>query len=111
MKKIRCFKYRPLYLDSKDGRVPHPFTEQIFKNNELWYSAPKDFNDPFDCNLRLHARGSTDEDWIEHLRGIPNKTVEEARAAEIAIKNRSWRIEDARLQYPNPRKSALKDIV
>lgn len=83
----RLYKYRPLY----EGENPYPFTEQIFRKNELWYSLPKDFNAPFDCNLRLHTRGSTDDDWIQHLRGIPNKTPEEVQATELAIKRRSWR--------------------
>ncbi len=58
------YKYRPLYQYGADGiSNPHPFAKSIFEKGELWYSAPKDFNDPFDCNLKLHVRGSTDEEW------------------------------------------------
>ena len=35
--------YRYIDLDKK--------TYDIIKNNQLWFSKAKDFNDPFDCNL------------------------------------------------------------
>ena len=50
------FKYRSL---------SDPHTETIFKKKELWYSAPKDFNDPFDCNLPLNCDGSSDREIID----------------------------------------------
>ena len=54
----RLFKYRPLL--TCHGKV-HPWTESIFRARELWFAAPKDFNDPFDCNLRLEVKGSDKE--------------------------------------------------
>lgn len=48
------YKYRSLQS---------PFTKSIFEKAEIYYAAPKDFNDPFDCNLRIHTNGSTDQDW------------------------------------------------
>jgi hypothetical protein len=44
------FKYRSLTA---------PYTKEIFEKRELWYSAPKDFNDPFDCNLPLNCDDSS----------------------------------------------------
>lgn len=41
------YKYRSLSKDSNDYR----YTMDIFANVQLWFSAPKDFNDPFDCKL------------------------------------------------------------
>lgn len=41
------YKYRSLSKDSNDYR----YTMDIFANAQLWFSAPKDFNDPFDCKL------------------------------------------------------------
>lgn len=32
-------------------RVPSDRTKSIFESNSIWFSSPKDFNDPFDCNL------------------------------------------------------------
>ncbi|ACD91483.1 hypothetical protein Clim_2463 [Chlorobium limicola DSM 245] len=62
--KTLYYKYRPLYQLRPDGtREQHPFTQSIFTKGEIYYSAPKDFNDPFDCNLRIHTDGSTDADW------------------------------------------------
>src|SRR5437899_173708 len=62
------YKYRPLYtLDSHGKKVAAVNTESIFTRAQLYYSAPVDFNDPFDCNLRIHTNGSTDADWEAHL--------------------------------------------
>lgn len=62
------YKYRPLYQHGACGiREPHPFTKSIFEKAEFFYSAPKDFNDPFDCNLKLHVDDSTDAEWEEYF--------------------------------------------
>lgn len=55
------FKYRSL----KDL-----YTKEIFEMRELWYSAPKDFNDPFDCNLPLNCDGLTDKEIEDFNIGI-----------------------------------------
>jgi Protein of unknown function (DUF2971) len=62
--KKQYYKYRPLYVPTKDGkRDVHPFTESIFTKAELYFGAPAEFNDPFDCNLKLHMDDSTDAEW------------------------------------------------
>lgn len=64
----KYYKYRPLYKVGVNGtRVPDPFTESVFRKAEIYYCTPEDFNDPFDCNLRLHADDSTDQQWEEYL--------------------------------------------
>jgi hypothetical protein len=55
------FKYRSL---------TDPHTEDIFEKRELWYSAPKDFNDPFDCNLPLNCDGLSDKEIEDAHVGI-----------------------------------------
>lgn len=50
------FKYRSL----SDSHIE--YTKAIFEKRELWYSAPEDFNDPFDCNLPLNCDGSSDKE-------------------------------------------------
>ncbi|MEI6891630.1 MAG: DUF2971 domain-containing protein [Pontiella sp.] len=65
------YKYRSLYQGENE---PNPFTKSIFEDNQLWYATPKDFNDPFDCNLNLHTNNSTDADWINYLKQVINNT-------------------------------------
>jgi len=40
---IYLYKFRSLSNDQEE------WVQRIFQHNELWFSAPKDFNDPFDC--------------------------------------------------------------
>ena len=61
------FKYRSLSDVSGD------YTEAIFEKRELWYSAPMDFNDPFDCNLPLNCDGLTDKETEDFNVDIANK--------------------------------------
>jgi hypothetical protein len=62
------YKYRPLYMEGCAGvRVVHPFTESIFTKAEVYFAAPADFNDPFDCHLRAHVNDSTDAEWEAYL--------------------------------------------
>jgi len=58
------FKYRSL----SDSQIE--YTKAIFAKRELWYSAPKDFNDPFDCNLPLTCDGLTDKEIEDAHVGI-----------------------------------------
>jgi hypothetical protein len=58
------YKYRPLYQIGTNGhQEAHPFTKSIFQKAELWYSAPTDFNDPFDCKRSFE---SLEETWPNH---------------------------------------------
>lgn len=42
------WKYMPLKGEGMDR------FESMLGNNQIWFSSPKDFNDPFDCNPLLH---------------------------------------------------------
>ena len=65
--KTRYYKYRPLYqIGEKGEREPHLLTKAIFDKAEIYYAKPKNFNDPYDCNLKLHVKDSTDEEWEKH---------------------------------------------
>jgi hypothetical protein len=60
------FKYRD---DSK-------YTESIFEDLALWFSAPQSFNDPFDCNLSEVSSHTQEEanKFLEHiLEGRPDR--------------------------------------
>lgn len=52
------------------------YTEDIFKNNELWFSKPNDFNDPFD--LKIYDKGGYSRvDVCNFLvsQGAPRKDI------------------------------------
>lgn len=57
------YKYRPF----------NKHTIKIVLNNEIYFSNPKDFNDPFDCQIVLDFSESK-KDWAEIIR---NKLKEE----------------------------------
>lgn len=76
----RVFKYRLIgYWDGNEIK-PYLFTEKMFVNRELWFSHPKNLNDPFDCNLSLHVKGTNQEvaDYLNTMRektGSPQNAV------------------------------------
>lgn len=83
----KYYKYRPL---RQDGDA-HPFTASIFEKRELWFSSPADFNDPFDCNLRLHVDDSTDDEWIAYIDLMMKESPEDRASLEIVKKGKLWR--------------------
>lgn len=52
---INLYKYKDL---SGDG-IDH--VEDMLRNNQLWYSSPLHFNDPFDCRCVFDVRSSREE--------------------------------------------------
>jgi len=91
MMKTAYYKYRPLYLVGTDGkRQPHPFTRLIFENAEIFYSTPKDFNDPFDCNLRLHTNGSTDAEWESYFNKLVTLDPSQEAVLQRAKSEKWW---------------------
>ena len=92
MDKNSYFKYRPLYHTKPDGtREAHPFTKSIFERAEIFYTAPKDFNDPFDCDMRLHTNGATDSEWEEHFNRMLSEQPQFKQHVEIIIKEKWWK--------------------
>ena len=87
------YKYRPLYTSDGGGnRVPHPFTQAIFESAEIYYSLPKDFNDPYDCNLKLHADDSTDAEWHAHCDKLSAKYPNRKAQMETIKSEERWRV-------------------
>ena len=77
------YKYRPLYAMNAEGlRHPHPFTATIFKDAQIYYAAPKSFNDPFDCNLKLHFDGTTPAEWRIYFESLAQKFPHRKRNLE-----------------------------
>ena len=85
------YKYRPLYQWGSVGREPHPFTRSLIKDAEIFYSAPKDFNDPFDCNLRIHVNDSTDADWERYCDQLSAENPSRKAQMDEGKARKLWR--------------------
>jgi hypothetical protein len=48
----RLFKYRSITEHSR------PYTSRIITDSHIYYAAPKQFNDPFDCQFCVNMNGS-----------------------------------------------------
>lgn len=55
--------YKYLSLDKGNSE----WVESIFVKNQLWFSKPGDFNDPFDCAIGLTTEGTSDE-WFKFIQ-------------------------------------------
>lgn len=93
--KTAYYKYRPLYQESNDGRKPHPFTQTIFEKAEIYYSTPNDFNDPYDCNLKLHVADSTDAEWAEYCDKLATQHPHRKAQMEDVKTRKLWQTEPA----------------
>lgn len=72
----------------------------------LWFSAPKEFNDPFDCNLPLQIDSATDEDWILFLRSRIEAEPEKEDFLKQCITEQVWKTKP---EYLASVKQILKD--
>ncbi len=59
----KLYKYRAIDLDKPDSRLA-----DITENHQLWFSSPKNFNDPFDCQINFDY-DITEEELIKFLEG------------------------------------------
>lgn len=90
--KTAYYKYRPLYqIGSTGSPEPHPFTKSIFEKAEIFYSAPKHFNDPYDCNLKLHVRDSTDAEWENYCDQLVAQYPAEKAKMDRVKSGKLWR--------------------
>jgi hypothetical protein len=55
------FRFRSLRGDARK------YVERSINNNELFFAAPDDLNDPYDCQIALDMSG-TDLEWRTHLK-------------------------------------------
>ncbi len=90
--KNKYYKYRPLYQPDKQV---DPFTQSVFKAAEVYFSEPSVFNDPFDCNLKLHNNDSTDEEWETYFRFLIQNSPSMSMTDDIEdlISRKRWREE------------------
>lgn len=57
------YKYCRLNEDNRE------WIERLFRCNELYFSSPPQFNDPFDCRVQAFF-DATDDDWEYYLDGM-----------------------------------------
>ncbi len=87
--KLSYYKYRPLYADKSRG-IPNQYTRAAIEASEIYYATPKDLNDPFDCNLKLHANDSPDTEWEGYIDNLIIKyPAREAQLRQIKH-DKSW---------------------
>jgi hypothetical protein len=81
-----------LYLNMNTWNIPTTlwkymslgqYLESMIDNNTLWFSSPKDFNDPYDCNFECARKQFTIDEirafWNKQKKNeeIPNHTAKE----------------------------------
>jgi hypothetical protein len=88
---INClYKYRSL-IDYNDHGM-NTNTIKMLKHGELFFSKPRDFNDPFDCFVDEIADGTNDE-FIKYLRNkrktaeYINEILRQKNSGELNIRN------------------------
>ncbi len=87
----KYYKYRNLYLTTAMGREVNPYTKAIFEQAQIYYATPKDCNDPFDCNLRLHVKDSTDQEWEAYIEKLCQSYPAQEEALRQTIEKKLWR--------------------
>jgi len=76
----KLYKYRKFDCDDKESvkRI-----KDIFQGNELYFSSPASFNDPFDCLVHLDFRRvNKDEFWLYYDKVLIKKTAEQIKGSE-----------------------------
>lgn len=63
------YKYRPI----------NPNTDRLLKYNELYFSHPDEFNDPFDCKVDFYHKGTRDK-WVTFFCQFQNMHPVEANS-------------------------------
>jgi hypothetical protein len=83
-------------------------SERIFTKNEIYFTSPTQFNDPFDCRVQA-SFDATDEEWEEYLDVMmKNRHPEfdyEVRSAFVRqLMNSGW------LDDPGPKQKIVNDV-
>jgi hypothetical protein len=63
------------------------FTQRIFKNNEIYFSSPESFNDPFDSKIRLIYEG-TRSDRKRFFREWSNRSYPDLPRKELLAREK-----------------------
>ncbi|MGX7666071.1 DUF2971 domain-containing protein [Flavobacterium pedocola] len=67
---------------------------KTLENKTIWFSSPKDFNDPFDCNIKLIDFTPSEEDIVKLInekvagnRALRRKEIQKNKQNPFRIKN------------------------
>ncbi|QIB91002.1 hypothetical protein [Methanosarcina mazei] len=63
----------------------NPYTTRLLEHNELYFSHPDGFNDPFDCKVDLFHKGTRDK-WMEFFRQQNTHTAEASNYIKDCLK-------------------------
>lgn len=96
------YKYQSLKEDYDKGYNCKNYTLRSLAQNQLYFSDPNNFNDPFDCRVRVDYTG-TEEQWIDFICNEEGCTPEIAKEKVSHFKKR----EDG-LVFPHSESSNLK---
>jgi len=65
-------------------------TRRLIQDKSLWYATPNSFNDPFDCNMKLHVDDSKNEDWEGYLQKAIENYGDPAGRLKHFMANKTW---------------------
>jgi hypothetical protein len=98
-----AFLYKYCTLDENNKT----WIQRIFTSNELYFSSPQQFNDPFDCRVQA-SFDATDDDWEDYLNGMlkerhPEWDYGERQALVSQLIRGGWR------EDPGPKQKIVND--
>lgn len=71
-------------------RIDNESTEKIIENHEMWFSRPKEFNDPFDCYSVPAPFSKQDvENWMYNNNSYNNAPEWKKREAEKNLRSKN----------------------
>lgn len=81
------YKYRPLYNGDKNNYEFNDHTLSILKNGELYFSKPKEFNDPFDCLFPILPYEITQKQVLEKIHSKDPESREKRKQLKLYIRD------------------------
>lgn len=81
------YKYRPLYNGNKNSYEFNKHTLSILQKGELYFSTPKEFNDPFDCLFPILSYEITKEQVKEKLHSKDIESRETRKQLKAYIRD------------------------
>ena len=98
------FLYKYCKLDQKNKKN----LQRIFTHNELHFSSPQQFNDPFDCRVQA-SFDATDDDWEDYLNRVlkdrhPEGDFDERQAFVSQLIRVGWR------EDPGTKQKIVNDV-
>jgi hypothetical protein len=80
------YKYRPLYKGNKRSYEFNEHTLSILQKGELYFSTPKEFNDPFDCLFPILPYEITEKQVSDSINSKAPESREKRKQLKAFIK-------------------------